>query len=106
MAADPPTIWTEHQAAYTIPSKSRTRKRRLRLGLLPSRDGSAPRTANIIKPASHSVWALSSARELRTFFSDSFPQIRDMSSFMDDGESEQFVSSRAGQFPAPQYVPR
>ena len=48
---------------------------RLRLGLLPSRDSSVPRTANIIKPASHQIWKLRSAKALQDYLAASFPQV-------------------------------
>lgn len=48
---------------------------RLRLGLLPSRDASVPRTANIIKPAGHQIWQLATGKALQDYLAACFPQV-------------------------------
>ncbi|KAL1522435.1 hypothetical protein AB1Y20_017424 [Prymnesium parvum] len=99
-------VWTESRAAYTIPSRPASSTRRLRLGLLPCRDQSLPRTANIIKPASHDIWKCSSGEELLAYLNHSFPQIADISSFVTPDEADAFVAGAPGRFPRPQFVPQ
>ena len=64
--------------AYTVPSRStKPNTRRLRLGLLPSRDPELPRTANIIRPANHEIWGCATGAEVREFLRSEFPQLPD-----------------------------
>jgi hypothetical protein len=62
--ADAPRVVTEAQSAYSIPGRKAPRRRALRFGLLPSKDASVPRTANVIKPADHDVWQASGSPPL------------------------------------------
>mmetsp|Transcript_9644 Transcript_9644/g.33883 ORF Transcript_9644/g.33883 Transcript_9644/m.33883 type:complete len:242 (+) Transcript_9644:698-1423(+) len=75
-----------------------------RLGLLPHRDTNTPRTANIIKPASHEVWKISTGAEFEKYASDCFPQLGQ--GVISTEEAEQFVQGKPGRFPAPRFVPR
>ena len=84
-------IRTEPQSAYTVPSLSTARRRRVWLGLLPSRDPTVPRTANIIKPKDHELWQIESADALLAFLAASFPQIKDIAGFVTRAEAEGFV---------------
>jgi len=102
----PTPIQTESASAYTVPSVTMARNERLRLGLLPSRDASVPRTANVIKPASHAIWQLRTPEALLDFLGRSFPQMEDIRELVSPEEAAAFVGSRAGRFPAPQYVRR
>eukprot|EP00908_Phaeocystis_cordata_P010925 Transcript_21772.p1 GENE.Transcript_21772~~Transcript_21772.p1 ORF type:complete len:385 (+),score=129.14 Transcript_21772:422-1576(+) len=105
--ADAPRVVTEAQSAYSIPGRKAPRRRALRFGLLPSKDASVPRTANVIKPADHDVWQLRTAAELKSFLQESFPQIPDIDAFISPDEAERFVGGgKPGAFPAPQYVRR
>jgi kynurenine 3-monooxygenase len=98
-------VWTESRAAYTLPGAPAPRRRRLRLGLLPSRDGTIPRTANIIRPPTHEIWKVRSAEELRRYLSETFPQVVDIDRFVDEGEAAGFVAATPGVFPACSFVP-
>ena len=97
-------IVTQPQSAYTVPSLQTARRERLRLGLLPSRDPSLPRTANIIKPSDHRIWTMRTGDELLAFLGASFPQIDDISQLVSSDEADAFVKASPGVFPAPQYV--
>jgi len=97
-------IRTEPQSAYTVPSVKTARREKIRLGLLPSRDPSVPRTANIIKPKEHRIWQITRADELLAFLGESFPQIDRIESLVSREEAEAFVQAVPGAFPAPQFV--
>ena len=103
-SADAPPVWTAPESAYSVPGKLGG----LRLGLLPSKDPSVPRTANVIKPPSHPIWKLKTAAELRSYLGDAFPQIADLDAFLSDEEAENFVDGARppGRFPPPQFVRR
>ena len=69
---------TRSRDAYTVPSRStKPNTRRLRLGLLPSRDPELPRTANVIRPATHEIWRCATGAEVREFLRSEFPQLPD-----------------------------
>ena len=63
-----------------------------------------PRTANIIKPADHAIWAMREADELLDYVRNSFPQLPEPEGFVSRAEAEAFVAARPGAFPAPRFV--
>ncbi|KAG2487276.1 hypothetical protein HYH03_014117 [Edaphochlamys debaryana] len=79
------------------------RLRALALGLLPLRDPAAPRSANIIVPPEHEVWAQTSGEALRDFLQASFPQL-DIGALMTPQQLAAAATSRGGVFPRPQYL--
>jgi 2-polyprenyl-6-methoxyphenol hydroxylase-like FAD-dependent oxidoreductase len=81
-APPPPPVQTQPQSAYVLPSFLTGGDDRIRLGLLPSRDASVPRTANVIKPSTHRVWRMQTADELLAYLSECFPQIEDIQSLV------------------------
>ena len=101
-----PLVWTEPGAAYAIPSAPSRRRERLRLGLLPTRDASVPRTANVIRPRDHRIWSVETADELESYLRRAFPQVDDIGALVSRAEAEAFVGARPGEFPPPQYVPQ
>ena len=102
--SDGAALATNHSAAYTVLGASTSRRRRVRLGLLPSRDPALPRTANVIKPADHEVWTLDGDPErVRAWLDREFPQLdRGAAS---DAAVEAFAAAAPGAFPDPQYAP-
>jgi len=96
-------LQTTSATAYTIPSAEKRLNRRLRLGLLPSKDPELPRTANIIKPKNHHVWGITDAEEMRAYLKESFPQI-DVNALVSEADAEAFLEGKVGEFPAPQFV--
>ena len=100
---DGSTFTTRSRDAYTVPSRStKPNTRRLRLGLLPSRDPELPRTANIIRPANHEIWGCATGAEVREFLRSEFPQLPD--AVVSDEACEAFAIAEPGAFPSPQYV--
>jgi hypothetical protein len=76
-----------------------------RLGLLPVADETYPRTANVILPPDHPVWALESADAVKSWLRETFPTIP-LEDAVSADEAAAFASARAGAFPAPCYVPK
>ena len=74
----------------------------LRLGLLPIRDRSQGRTANLITLPDHPVWNISDAEGMYTAFEQAFPQAN-WRQLVPEPVMAKFAASRGGQFPAPQY---
>ena len=101
---DGSTIRTVSKEAYVLPSTSTARRRRLRLGLLPSRDPELPRTANVIRYADHEVWNLKTGPEVRAFLRAEFPQLGD--DVITEEACEAFARAEPGAFPSPQYARR
>jgi kynurenine 3-monooxygenase len=87
---------TESTMSYGI------RGRSLSLGLLPIKDHNEPRTANIITRPHHPIWELKSGEEAHEYFKNAFPQLP-IDLILSPQESDRFVKSEGGSFPAPQY---
>lgn len=76
-----------------------------RLGLLPVADPTFPRTANVILPPEHPVWALGSAEEVLGWLRATFPQLP-VDDVVSADEAAAFAAGAPGAFPAPCYSPR
>ncbi|EFJ46001.1 hypothetical protein VOLCADRAFT_93787 [Volvox carteri f. nagariensis] len=83
------------------------RQRAMQLGMLPFRDPSSPRTANVIAPSDHVFWTLDTGEKLGAFLQasllESFPQL-DVSALFNEQQLEAAAKSRGGSFPRPQYM--
>lgn len=100
---DGSSLTMRSSGAYVVPSAStKPNTRRLRLGLLPSRDPELPRTANIIRPSSHEIWGCKTGAEVREFLRSEFPQLPD--AVVSDAACADFAAGDPGAFPCPQYV--
>lgn len=88
--------------AYAIKGAGRSRTRFVSLGLLPIKDDTAPRTANIITHQDHQIWDLKTGEQLLQFLEQDFPQlpIRQIISLE---EADRFAKSDGGVFPNPQF---
>ncbi|EFJ45903.1 hypothetical protein VOLCADRAFT_31042, partial [Volvox carteri f. nagariensis] len=89
-----------------IPSIKAPRQRAMQLGMLPFRDPSSPRTANVIAPSDHVFWTLDTGEKLGAFLQASllsFPQL-DVSALFNEQQLEAAAKSRGGSFPRPQYM--
>lgn len=87
--------------AYAIKGKGIDGNRPLSLGVLPFKDDTLPRTANIITYPDHHLWSLKTGDRLLQFLAREFPQlpIRQLVSL---DEAERFAQSNGGLFPVPQ----
>lgn len=91
--------------AYAIRGVQRHRTRPISLGLLPIREDTSPRTANIINYPDHPVWDLKTGEQVLQFLEQDIPQlpIREIISI---DEAERFAKSSGGVFPVSQFCSR
>ncbi|HTL87799.1 MAG TPA: NAD(P)/FAD-dependent oxidoreductase [Leptolyngbya sp.] len=61
--------------AYALRGIRHDRNRSLSLGLLPTQDDTAPRTANIISYPDHPLWNLNTGEQVLQFLEQDFPQV-------------------------------
>jgi kynurenine 3-monooxygenase len=98
------TLRAEGAQTYVAVGKDqKNRLKRLRLGMLPSKDESSPRPANIVTFPDHEVWTKKTGEEVLSMLESSFPQlpIRDLVTLE---SAEEFATSKGGEFPAPQHA--
>ena len=74
----------------------------LRLGLLPVRDPTAGRTANLNVLPDHPIWEVHDAKTMYEVFEDAFPQVK-WRELVPMAVMEKYAASTGGTFPAPQY---
>jgi len=91
--------------AYAIRSALTGRKQAISLGLLPLKDSSQPRTANIITYPDHQIWQLKTQEEVTHFLKQAFPQLP-LEQIIAPEEIARFAASEGGTFPIPQYCSR
>ena len=95
----------EPRKAYSFRPAPRAPLGPTRLGLLPVADADYPRTANVILPPEHPVWAMESGGDVKAWLRETFPQLP-MDELVSDDEAADFAATRAGAFPAPAYSPQ
>lgn len=88
--------------AYGIRSTFTGRKKALSLGLLPLKNPSQPRTANIITYPDHQIWQLKTEAEVVSFLEQAFPQLP-LKKIVSSEEITRFTASEGGTFPIPQF---
>ncbi len=91
--------------AYALRGIRHNRNRSLSLGLLPTKDDTAPRTANIITYPDHPIWNLNTGEQVLQFLEQDFPQVP-IRQIVSINEANQFAKSDGGVFPVPQFSPR
>lgn len=94
---------TSPEEAFSIRGIKAPPTKRLRLGLLPIKNGGASRTANIINRPDHEIWSVENQNpdNLLKFLKKSFPQI-DWDNFTTTEELERFAYAPIRSFPEPQ----
>lgn len=88
--------------AYAIRGKWRDRTRSMSLGLLPIKDDTAPRTANVVTYPDHQIWDLRTGASMLDFLEQTFPQLP-IRQIVPIEEVDRFAKSRGGVFPIPQF---
>lgn len=88
--------------AYAIKGAGRERTRFVSLGLLPIKDDTAPRTANIITHQDHQIWQMKTGEQLLQFLEQDFPQLP-IRQIISIEEADRFAKSDGGVFPVPQF---
>ncbi len=88
--------------AYAIRGKGIDGERPLSLGVLPFKDDTLPRTANIIANPAHHIWRLKTGDRLLHFLEREFPQLP-IRQIVSIDEADRFAQSKGGVFPVPQF---
>ena len=96
---------TDNLRSYIFNSSYSAFNEKLSLFSLPVARENEPRTANIILPDTHRLWTIDTAKGLRDYLEEGFPQL-DMDEVFPPEEIESFLERRAGKFPDPQYSPK
>lgn len=99
------SITAQPRKAYSIRAAKDAPLGQTRLGLLPVADPEFPRTANVILPPEHPVWALRSGDEVLGWLRSTFKQLP-VDDVISADEAAAFADGSPGAFPAPCYSPR
>lgn len=105
LSSDNASDTAEGRQAYSVRPADDAPLGKVRLGLLPVADPNFPRTANVILPPNHPVWALKTAEAVREWLRATFPSLP-IDEIVDDAEAEAFAAGDPGTFPEPCYSPR
>lgn len=90
------------EMAYSIRGGFREPQKAISLGLLPVKNPSLPRTANLITNPDHQLWTLKSGEQVLDFLVQAFSQLP-IKQIVSSQEAERFARSNGGRFPIPQY---
>lgn len=74
----------------------------LRLGLLPIKDNTRPRTANFILWPEHNFWKITEPAALYSYLQQAFPQVQYWRDLVPEAEAKRFLSTEPGRFSHPQ----
>ena len=96
---------TDNLRSYIFPASYKKLDEKLSLFSLPIARENEQRTANIIMPGTHKLWAIKDEDELKTYLETGFPQLNIDEVFPDE-EIKNFLGYRPGKFPDPQYSPK
>jgi len=78
---------------------------RLSLGMLPVKDPTLVRPANINTRYNHKIWSISDGPTMKEYFTKSFPRIEWDTIIKNDEEWERFATAKGTKYPKPQYCP-
>ena len=102
--ADGTSLVTENECAYAIRGLLTGFKNSLSLGLLPVKDPTMIRPANVITRPNHDIWKIDNGPEAKKWFMKVFPRF-DWDKYVNDEEWERFVKASGTTFPNCQYSP-
>ena len=102
--ADGSLVQTENEYTYAIRGIYTGFTNYLSLGLLPVKDPSMIRPANVITRPSHEIWKIDNGPEAKEWFTKAFPRF-DWDRYVDDEEWERFAKATGTSFPNCQYSP-
>ncbi|QDZ19285.1 FAD binding domain-containing protein [Chloropicon primus] len=95
-----------HSESYVLIGASNRFNSRLRLGMLPTADENASRTANFISAAEENeIWRIKDGESLLDFLEGALPQLP-VRSILSSAEAHRFAESEGARFPPPQYSER
>lgn len=95
---------TENEYTYAIRSIHKGFKNYVSLGLLPVKDPSMIRPANVITRSNHDVWKLNDGPSAKEWFTTAFPRFN-WDDYVSDAEWERFAKAKGTVFPNCQYSP-
>lgn len=97
---------SKHSEAYVLIGGSQKFRERIRLGLLPIHDETAPRTANIMSASEdHELLNTKTGEGVLKFLEKSLPQLP-IRQIVSPDEAQRFAESDGARFPTPQYCRR
>jgi len=95
---------TQSTTIYTMRSTN-TGAERLALGLLPVKDPTLIRPANINTRPTHKIWSIHDGPTMKEYMSKSFPRLPWDTIIDNDAEWERFAQAKGTTYPQPQYSP-
>lgn len=98
------TIATAPETMYVLRSVNKGRRNYFSLGLLPVKDSTLVRAANINTRWDHEVWGLETGQAVKEFFAKSFPRIA-WDDLVDKAEWERFAKASGTTYPFCQFSP-
>lgn len=102
--ADGTSLVTENEYTYAIRGLFTGFKNYLSLGLLPVKDPSMIRPANVITRPNHDIWKIDNGPEAKEWFVKAFPRF-EWDKYVNDEEWERFARATGTTFPNCQYSP-
>jgi len=103
--ADGSSLKTENEYTYAIRGKHTGFTNYVSLGLLPVKDPSMIRPANVITRPNHEVWnKITDGPSAKEWFTDAFPRFN-WDDYVDDKEWDRFAKASGTSFPFCQYSP-
>ena len=93
---------TTSEMAYAVRSAFKENKNSISLGILPVKNPSEVRSANIITKPNHNIWELKSGEAMHDFLTKSFPQLP-IHKIVSSQEAQRFAVTEGGAFPIPQH---
>ena len=97
-------IPTTSTTTYVIRSVN-TGDQGLSLGLLPVKDPTLIRPANIITRPNHKIWSLTTGPAIKEYMTKSFPRLQWDAIVQDEAEWDRFAKATGTTYPKPQYSP-
>jgi kynurenine 3-monooxygenase len=95
---------TENERTYAIRSIFNGYKNYVSLGLLPVKDPSMIRPANVITRPNHDIWKLTDGPAAKEWFTKAFPRFR-WDEYISEMEWDRFARAKGTSFPFCQYSP-
>ena len=104
---DGSSMKTDGETMYSLVSVNTGPLDTIRLGLLPMKDNTSIRPANVIARPNHDVWKITDGESMRAWFEKSFPRFpfQKGSHMVPQAEWDRFAKADALQFPSCQYSP-
>ena len=97
-------IETDSEMMYIFRGVNKGRRSFFSLGMLPIKDSTLPRAANINTRPDHEIWSITSGPEMKSYFEQNFPRVK-WDELISDSEWERFANAKGTRYPFCQYSP-